>query len=70
MFLAMKLIGISLEQAPLWWWEGGIKQNFGTPPGWRTAPRELAPDLFKLAWRKNQCVKDDLITIGQGDYGG
>jgi hypothetical protein len=34
------------------------------------APRELAPDLFKLAWRKNQCVKDDLITIGQGDYGG
>jgi hypothetical protein len=24
------------------------------------APRDLAPNLYKLAWRKNQSVRDDL----------
>lgn len=24
------------------------------------APRDIAPQLYKLAWRKNQCVRDDL----------
>jgi len=25
-----------------------------------SAPRDLAPSLFKLAWRKNNCVREDL----------
>jgi hypothetical protein len=26
------------------------------------APRDLAPALFKLAWRKNQSVRDNLLN--------
>jgi exonuclease III len=26
------------------------------------APRDIAPDLYRLAWRKNQTVKEDLIN--------
>ena len=26
------------------------------------APRDIAPDLFKLAWRKNRSVKDDITN--------
>jgi hypothetical protein len=61
MFLAMKSIGTFLELAPLWWWERGIKAKCWDS-SWLggLASRDMAPDLYKLAWRKNQSVKDDL----------